>query len=72
MENEKIDSMSSCERDLFWTIAGPKPKLLSKLKKEINTITIATTPNSAGVRRRASTALIIMLITTLLYFDIAV
>ena len=60
IENENNDLTSLVSNDLFWTIAGPKPKSLSILKKVINTITMATVPNSAGVSNLANIAPILL------------
>ena len=72
MENKKIDCTSSFDNSLFWTTAGPIPALLNILKKEIKTVTSATTPNSSGDNNLANTAPIIIDIITPEYLGIAV
>lgn len=44
IEKEKIEEISSSESDLCCMTAAPMPKLLNKLKNEMNTPAIATTP----------------------------
>ena len=49
MENVKMLLISSLLKVLFWITATPIPTSLSRLKKTIKTVAIATTPKSLGV-----------------------